>query len=116
MIRAEIFLVEKTEYNSGISETVVQKCYTIKELFDRTMAGMPCSVANFPVEHRVDGSDFLGIDLDDDPLVRMSQLEDLQERLSQMKDNTNKEISKTTNADEKEEVIEDSAEDETVEK
>lgn len=66
------------EMNDEPSAVVVGKCYSVREIFERTMQGMPCSVSTRQLEHRDDVSDFFD---EDDDLVRISEMREFSEQL-----------------------------------
>ena len=66
------------ELNDEPSAVVVGKCYSVREIFERTMQGMPCSVSTHQLEHRDDVSDFFD---EDDDLVRISDMWEFSEQL-----------------------------------
>ena len=72
--------INSKEVNDEPSSVIVGKCYSVREIFDRTMQGMPCSVSTRQLEHRDDVSDFFD---EDDDLVRISEMRDFSEQLEE---------------------------------
>ena len=73
--RCDLYPPGQPEVIDPVSVTVVGKCYTIRELMNRTLAGMPVNVSvNRLEEHRLSADDFINED-EDDMFVRMSNNE-----------------------------------------
>lgn len=71
--------INSKEVNEEPSAVIVGKCYSVREIFDRTMQGMPCAVSTRQLEHRDDVSDLFD---EDDDLVRISEMREFSEQLN----------------------------------
>lgn len=70
--------INSKEFNDSPSAVIVGKCYSVREIFERTMQGMPCAVSTRQLEHRDDVSDLFD---EDDDLVRISEMREFSEQL-----------------------------------